>query len=93
MAQPPILADLRKAGIISSQEVVAAIDLYLRDPAAGPYRFASGHRIDIAALVNATPAFGAVDRSGPQEKAFRTVLAAAVMAACPISTSSDQLPR
>lgn len=82
-AGPSTLADLRKAGVITSQEVVAAIDLYLRDPAAGPYRFASGHSIDIAALVNATPAFGAVDRSGPQEKAFRTVLAAVVMSAHP----------
>jgi hypothetical protein len=77
------LADLRRAGIITSQEVVAAIDLYLRDPLAGPYWFTSGHSLDIAALVNATPAFGAVDRSGPQEKAFRTVLAAAVMSAYP----------
>ena len=84
-AGPSTLADLRKAGIITSQEIVAAIDLYLRNPEAGPYRFVSGHSVDIAALVNATPAFGAVDRSGPQEKAFRTVLAAAVMSAHPIA--------
>ena len=83
IAGPPTLVDLRKAGIITSQEVVAAIDLYLRDPAAGPYRFDSGHSINIAALVKATPAFAAVDRSGPQEQAFRTVLAAAVMSAHP----------
>ena len=82
-AGQPTLADLRKAGIISSQEIVAAIDFYLRDPAAGPFRFASGHSLDIAVLVNATPAFGAVDRSGPQEKAFRMVLTAAVMSAHP----------
>ncbi|MCJ2092989.1 hypothetical protein MKK67_10830 [Methylobacterium sp. J-072] len=75
------IADLRKNGTINSQEIVAAIDAYLRDPAAGPYRFASGHSVDLAALVNATPAFEAVDRSGPQEKAFRTVLAAIVMSA------------
>ncbi|WP_091722178.1 hypothetical protein [Methylobacterium phyllostachyos] len=83
LAGPSTLADLRKAGIVTSQEIVAAIDLYLRDPEAGPYRFASGYSIDIPALVNATPAFGAVDRSGPQEKAFRTVLAAAAMSAYP----------
>ncbi|WP_267424316.1 hypothetical protein [Methylobacterium sp. GC_Met_2] len=53
-AGPSTLADLRKAGIITSQEIVAAIDLYLRDPAAGSYRFASGHSLDIAALVNAS---------------------------------------
>ena len=62
---------------------MAAIDLYLRDPTAGPYRFASGHSLDIAALVNATPAFGGVDRLGLQEKAFRMVLTAAVMSAHP----------
>ncbi|MFB0488317.1 hypothetical protein ABIE45_000903 [Methylobacterium sp. OAE515] len=84
MAEPPTVADLRRAGIISSQEIVAAIDVYLRDPTAGPYRFASGHNLDIAALVNATPAFEAVDRSGPKEKAFRMVLTAAVMSAQPI---------
>ncbi|MCJ2048788.1 hypothetical protein [Methylobacterium sp. J-070] len=82
-AGPSTLADLRKAGIISSQEIVAAIDVYLRDPLAGPYHFASGHSLDIARLVNATPAFGEVDRSGPREKAFRTVLTAAVMSAQP----------
>ncbi|MCJ2136042.1 hypothetical protein MKK69_18635 [Methylobacterium sp. J-026] len=82
-AGPLTLADLRKAGVVTSQEIVAAIDVYLRDPMAGPYRFDSGHSVDIAALVNATPAFGAVDRSGPQEKVFRTVLAAAVMSAHP----------
>lgn len=64
-AGQPAVADLRKAGIISSQEIVAAIDLYLQDPAAGPFRFASGLSLDIAVLVNATPAFGAFDRLGP----------------------------
>ena len=81
--EPQTVADLRKARIINSQEIVAAIDVYLRDPAAGPYRFASGHSLDIAALVNATPAFANVDRSGPQERAFRMVLTAAVMSAQP----------
>lgn len=48
-AGPSTLADLRKAGIVSSFEIVAAIDAYMRDPAAGPYRFASGHSLEIAA--------------------------------------------
>lgn len=56
-AGPPTIADLRRAGRITSYEIVAAIDLYLRDPAAGPYRFTSGHSIDVAALVRASPAF------------------------------------
>ena len=82
-SRPSTLADLRRAGIITSQEIVAAIDAYMRDPAAGPYRFASGHSIDIAALVNATPSLARVERAGPQEKTFRNGLANAIMAAHP----------
>ncbi|MCJ2069749.1 hypothetical protein MKK75_13275 [Methylobacterium sp. J-030] len=83
-AGPSTLADLRKAGIITSQEIVAAIDGYLRDPAAGPYRFASGHSIDIAALVALKLSREEIrDRAGPQEKTFRTAVAAVVMAAHP----------
>ena len=83
MAGLPTVADLRRVGTINSQEIVAAIDAYMRDPAAGPYRFASGHSLDLSALVSASPAFVMVERSGPQEKGFRTVLAAAIMAAHP----------
>lgn len=82
-ARPSTLADLRKAGVISSQEVVAAIDAYLRDPTAEPYRFGSGHSLDVAALVNATPKLATMDRVGPQERVFRIALAAAIMAAHP----------
>ncbi|UIY45616.1 hypothetical protein [Methylobacterium radiotolerans] len=82
-AEPSTLADLRKAGIISSIEIVAAIDAYMRDSTVGPYRFASGHSLDIAAIVAGSPAFQMVERSGTHENAFRVVLAAAVMAAHP----------
>ena len=82
--RPSTLADLRRTGVINSQEVVAAIDTYMRDPAAGPYRFPSGHSLDLAAIVSATPALGRVERSGPQEKTFRNGLATAIMAAQPI---------
>ena len=51
------IADLRKAGRISSQEIVA-IDAYMRDPAVGPYRFASGYSLDIAAIVALMIPFG-----------------------------------
>ncbi|MCJ2065880.1 hypothetical protein MKK63_24695 [Methylobacterium sp. J-088] len=78
------VADLRRSGRISSHEIVAAIDLYMRDPAAGPYRFANGHSLDVAALVasSISPAEVA-NRAGPQEKTFRTAVAAIVMAAHP----------
>lgn len=79
----PTVADLRRAGVITSHEVVAAIDAYHRDPAVGPYRFASGHSLDVAALVNASSAFAMVGQSGQRETTFQTVLAAAIMAARP----------
>ena len=83
-AGPPTVADLRKAGTITSREIVAAIDAYMLDPAAGPHRFPSGHSLDLAAIVRATPTLGPVERSGPQEKTFRNGLAVAIMAARPI---------
>jgi hypothetical protein len=83
MAEPPTVADLRKAGRISSQEVVAAIDTYMRDPTIGPYRFASGHTLDLAALVAAMPTFATVDRSRPLDAGIRSALAAAIMASRP----------
>jgi len=80
----PTIADLRRAGRIGSQEIVAAIDAYMRNPAAGPYRFASGHSLDVAALVaSAISPAEVANRAGPQEKAFRNAVAVVVMAAHP----------
>jgi hypothetical protein len=84
-AEPPTVADLRKAGTISSQEVVAGIDAYMRNPAAGPYRFVSGHSFDFAVLVNASPVFAMLDRSRPLWAAFRIALATVIMAAHPVA--------
>ena len=79
------LADLRKAGVVSSFEIVAAIDAYMRDSTAGPYRFPSGHTLDLAAIVAASSGLDREDRAGPQEKTFRNALAVAIMAARPTS--------
>ncbi|MCJ2118799.1 hypothetical protein MKK65_19890 [Methylobacterium sp. J-001] len=80
----PTVADLRRSGRISSHEIVAAIDLYMRDPAAGPYRFTSGHSLDVAALVASTVSPAEVaNRAGPQEKTFRNAVATVVMTARP----------
>ena len=81
-AQHPTLADLRRAGTISSSEIVAAVDLYMRDPEAGPYRFSSGHSVDIAAAIASSPEFLKLRaKPGPQEKTFRNAVTATVMAA------------
>ena len=55
----------------------------MQDPAAGAYRFQSGHSLDITTIVNATPALRNVERAGPQEKTFRNGLATVIMAARP----------
>ena len=81
-AAHPTLADLRRTGTISSSEIVAAVDLYMRDPETGPYRFASGHSVDISAAVAASPVISELKgKPGPQEKTFRNAVTAAVMGA------------
>lgn len=82
----PTVADLRRSDRISSHEIVAAIDLYMRDLAASPYRFTSGHSLDVAAIVasSISPAEIA-NRAGPQEKTFQNAVAAVVMAAHPMA--------
>ena len=82
--EPRTVAELRKAGTISSQEVVAAIDAYMRNAADERYRVVSGHSLDLAALVNASPAFTDLDRFRSVETGIRTTLAAAIMAARPV---------
>lgn len=78
----PTIADLRSTGAVRSSEIVAAIDRYMRDPATGSYRFTSGHSLDIGAVVATAPEIAdARANPGPQEKAFRTAVAAAVMRA------------
>jgi hypothetical protein len=76
----PTVADLRKAGTISSLEIVAAVDAYMRDANAGPYRSNSGHSIDLAAAVAASPVINKLHgQSGPQDRAFRNAVTALVM--------------
>lgn len=76
--ESPTVADLRKAGVIGSTDIVAAVDLYLRAPNAGPYYFASGHSVDVAA---ASEGIELTVSPGPQGKTFRNAVTAAVMKA------------
>jgi hypothetical protein len=75
-------ADLRKAGTITSVEIVAAIDAYVTNSTTGPYCFASGHSVDIAKAINASCEFAKmVARSGPKEKTFRAAVTTVAMRA------------
>ena len=81
-AKTPTLGDLRKAGTVTSSEIVAAIDAYVRDPMSGPYRFASGHSLDIAAaLAGSSEATERMARPGPKANAIRSAVTAAAMTA------------
>ena len=85
----PSVADLRRAGTISSVEIVAAITAYMNDPKGEPYRFASGHSLCVSEVMGAMPGLaGMTNRGGLQEKTQRVVVAAAVMAACPTPLES-----
>ncbi|MGE8131560.1 hypothetical protein ACQKQD_31830 [Methylobacterium sp. NPDC080182] len=80
----PTLAELRKAGMITSFEIVAAIDAYMQDATASPHRFASGHSLDVAMVVADSAEVEELrDGPGPKGKAFRNAVAVAVMAARP----------
>ncbi|MET3414955.1 hypothetical protein [Methylobacterium sp. 1030] len=82
--KPPTLAALRKAGTITSFEIVAAIDAYMLDATARPHRFASGHSLDVATVMTAWPEAEELRGGhGPQLKAFRNAVAIALMAARP----------
>lgn len=81
-AQHPTLADLRNSGVVTSREIVAAIDVYVRDPMAGPYRFPSGHSLDLAAAARSSDLFAdMVSRPGPKENTLRTALTTLAMSA------------
>ncbi|MET0527267.1 MAG: hypothetical protein ABW003_02800 [Microvirga sp.] len=85
-AERPTLADLRKAGTITSFEIVAAVDAYVHNSSSGPFRFASGHSIDIAAAIaTSSEATEMMARSGPKEKTFRNAVTAIVMTVRPTS--------
>lgn len=78
------LADLRSASFVDSLEIVAAIDVYMVDPATGPYSFASGKSVEIPALVGPTSECEKLStKSGPNARAIRTKVDEIVMAAYP----------
>lgn len=58
---PQTIGDLRRKAVISDKEISAATDAFLADRKAVPYRFDSGHMLDVAAAVEAhRPAKGAL---------------------------------
>lgn len=51
MSEGLSIADLRRDGIVSSEEIRRAAAAYLDDPTSGPFRLRNGHTLDVAAAV------------------------------------------
>ena len=47
----PVVAELRRDGVVTVGEIRRAALAYLADPACAPFRFESGHTVDVAAAV------------------------------------------
>jgi|GEM_PF-3429150 len=76
------LSDLRKSGVVTNLEIVAAMDAYVRDPMAGPYPFPSGQTLDLAAAARSSEVFAEMtSRPGPKEKTLWTALTTVAMTA------------
>lgn len=78
------IADLRRKAIITDDEISAATAAYLADPGGDPCRFGSGHKLDLAAAVEAhRPAKAAVAEKTMKEAYRRTMIRTAIILAVP----------
>jgi len=85
MATNPTVSELRKAGEIKNDEIDAAAYAYLANPKAGPFRFASGHEIDLTAAVDAyQPGLAAVADPNRTPKFKWTMVRTAILLAHPV---------
>jgi hypothetical protein len=78
------VGDLRRKAIVTDDEITAAADAYLADPNGGPFRYGSGHKLDLDAAVDAhRPAKAAVAVKGMKEAYQRTMIRTAIILAIP----------
>ncbi|GEL44627.1 hypothetical protein MEX01_52180 [Methylorubrum extorquens] len=83
MADPnPTVGELFKAKAVTDDQVNAAVEAYLADPATGLVRLANGCRIDVAEAVEAHP-FARATLSGenPTPSRKRKAIRAAILLA------------
>lgn len=80
----PTISDLRRKAVITDAEISAATDAFLLDRKAKPYRFESGHMLDVAAAVEAhRPAKAALAEKTIPDALRRTMVRTAVILATP----------
>ncbi|WP_342163109.1 hypothetical protein [Methylobacterium sp. SD21] len=81
---PRTVGRLREEGVISNDEVTAAVEAYLADPKGPPFEFASGHVLYVARAVHAyRQAREAMAVRGVTEVYRRTIVRTAVILATP----------
>ena len=81
-----ITSDLLKAKIVTDDEVSAAVNVFMRDPTASLFRFASGHTLDPAAAVKAhEPARKAVADPDRTVKFRRGMVRTAILLGCTVA--------
>jgi hypothetical protein len=82
----PTTGDLIKAKTIASNEVNAAVDVFMKDATVSLFQFASGHTIDPAAAVQAhLPSKAAVADPDRNEKFRRGMVRIAILLARPVA--------
>jgi hypothetical protein len=85
MATNLTVSELRKAAEVTNDEIDAAAYAYLANPKARPFRFSSGHEIDLAVAVNAyLPAVAAVADPDRTPKFKWTMVRTAILLAHPV---------
>ena len=81
---PQTIGDMRRKAIVTDAEITAATDAYLGNPAVKSFEFASGHKLDVAAAVEAhRPAKAIMEEKGAKEAYRRTMVRTAVILATP----------
>jgi hypothetical protein len=85
MAPNPTVSELRKAAEITNDEIDAAAYAYLANPKAAPFRFSSGHEIDLAAAIDAYPPAVATVADPDRTPKFKwTMVGTAILLAHPV---------
>ncbi|MCJ2042891.1 hypothetical protein MKK55_28670 [Methylobacterium sp. J-059] len=83
----PTTGDLIKAKTIASDEVNAAVDVFMRDPTVSLFRFASGHTVDPAAAVkDHEPSRKAVANPEAGDQYRSGMVRTAILLARPVAT-------
>lgn len=85
MAENPTTGELYKVKAILEDEVVAAVDVFMRDPTVSLFRFNDGHTLDVAAAVKAHPwAKATVASQEASEHLRRAAVRTAILLARPV---------